>query len=117
MSGVQGPRVPRLRDAKAIIGWRYGPPIIVKGGKGVKLSICMPKRYCAHSARPLPPEPVEGILWHGQGERSCDGATDVDLRLDGRASPCSWVNLYVSCRDEARSSSSRAISARVISQP
>jgi hypothetical protein len=43
MSGVQGPRVPRPRDSKAIIGWRYGPPMIVKGGKGVKLSICMPK--------------------------------------------------------------------------
>jgi hypothetical protein len=176
MPSVQGPRVPRPRDSKATIGWRYGLPIIVTGGKGVKLSICMPKRHCAHSARPLPPEPVEGILWHGggeagpslrgthapfakspphrapsavwrskrsslimdggdytpikllrqhgcrapsatcwegQGERSCDGATDVDLLLDGRmqnicmncevrhtASPCSWVNLRVSCRDE-----------------
>ena len=45
--------VPQDRDPKAMIGWRCGPPIIVKDANGVKLSICMPKRHRVHSARPL----------------------------------------------------------------
>ena len=45
--------VPQDRDPKAMIGWRCGPPIIVKDANGVKLSICIPKRHRVHSARPL----------------------------------------------------------------